>query len=279
MFATRPTFTTEINQISFATLTGRNPIKRYYNFHFQENPFFSLSRRATRYLKHEHRLPIWLTQNSIRHNFHSQEDHLFLCQRTFRVTELLSRDASFHHCLGTGAAIRWSEFRGRKMAEQCVSSIELTLSRKFTLRPNKRVSTVSTEVRPLSGTNVYFISAAMKRIPVLSLSFFSPLSLPPSLPPSLLCLCLLSARRSRNDGRTLWVCCAKWDRPRIYSTANYHSADGLFALRIHRLRATIAAISVSDDARCLQISVIDYEPPGRLERGESFKLAECYQRW
>lgn len=105
-------------------------------------------------------------------------------------------------------------------------------------------------------TNVYFISVAMKRIPVLSLSlsFFSP-PFRPLVSVSFFCEKKLERRR------TLWVCCAKWDRPRIYSTANYHSADGLFALRIRRLRATIAAISVSDDARCLQISVIDYEPP------------------
>lgn len=39
------------------------------------------------------------------------------------------------------SAIGWSEFRRRKMAGQCVSSIKPELfPRKFTLRPNKRVS-------------------------------------------------------------------------------------------------------------------------------------------
>lgn len=39
------------------------------------------------------------------------------------------------------AVIGWSEFRRRKMAGQCVSSIKPELfPRKFTLRPNKRVS-------------------------------------------------------------------------------------------------------------------------------------------
>ena len=108
----------------------------------------------------------------------------------------MNRNTSFHHCLGIGAAIRRSEFREWKMAEQRVSSIELTLSRKFTLRPNKRVSIASTvppkfDFYPEQTSISYrlrwkefqfFLSLS------LSLSFHSPAP------------CLLSARRTGTMG-------------------------------------------------------------------------------